>query len=60
MQPQKVLSLKEKTDSNGQIRFTGLKEGKYIIVEDKTKSTIAGKEELANSKAVPVVVELPV
>ena len=49
-----------KTDSNGQIRFTGLKEGKYIIVEDKTKSTIAGKEELANSKAVPLVVELPV
>ena len=49
-----------KTDSNGQIRFTGLTEGKYIIVEDKTKSTIAGKEELANSKAVPLVVELPV
>ena len=49
-----------RTDANGQIRFTGLKEGKYIIVEDKTKSTIAGKEELANSKAVPVVVELPV
>lgn len=48
------------TDSKGQITFTGLREGKYIIVEDKTKSTIAGKEELANSKAVPVVVELPV
>lgn len=49
-----------KTDAAGQITFTGLKEGKYIIVEDKTKSTIAGKEELANSKAVPLVVELPV
>ena len=48
------------TDSRGQITFKGLREGKYIIVEDKTKSTIAGKEELANSKAVPVVVELPV
>lgn len=48
------------TDSKGQITFKGLREGKYIIVEDKTKSTIAGKEELANSKAVPVVVELPV
>lgn len=49
-----------KTNAAGQITFTGLKEGKYIIVEDKTKSTIAGKEELANSKAVPLVVELPV
>ena len=49
-----------RTDANGQITFKGLREGKYIIVEDKTKSTIAGKEELANSKAVPVVVELPV
>ena len=48
------------TDSKGQITFKGLREGKYIIVEDKTKSTIAGKEELANSKAVPLVVELPV
>lgn len=49
-----------RTDANGQITFKGLREGKYIIVEDKTKSTIAGKEELANSKAVPVVIELPV
>ena len=48
------------TDSKGQITFKGLREGKYIIVEDKTKSTIAGKEELANSNAVPLVVELPV
>lgn len=48
------------TDSNGVVTFTGLKAGKYMIVEDKKKSTLEGNEQLANSKAVPLEIELPV
>lgn len=48
------------TDSNGQITFTGLRAGKYMIVEKKEKSTLASKEQLAKSAAVPMEIELPV
>lgn len=48
------------TDSNGQITFTGLKAGKYMIVEKKEKSTLASKEQLAKSAAVPMEITLPV
>lgn len=47
------------TDAQGQINFKGLLEGKYIIVENKSKSTIEGKKQLANSKAVPMEISLP-
>lgn len=47
------------TNEQGQINFKGLDEGKYIIVENKEKSTIEGKKQLANSKAVPMEISLP-
>lgn len=47
---------------NGSIKFTGLKTGKYVITENKSMSKYKDDEnnELANSKAVPMVVMLPV
>ncbi|PRT64065.1 pilus assembly protein [Streptococcus anginosus] len=48
------------TDSNGQITFTGLKAGKYVIVEKKEKSKLSSQEQLAESKAVPMEITLPV
>lgn len=48
------------TGSNGNITFTGLAAGKYVIVENKALSSLPGVEELANSAAVPMKIELPV
>lgn len=48
------------TDADGNITFTNLAAGKYFIVENKEKSEVSGDEELANSAAVPVEIELPV
>ncbi len=47
------------TNDQGQISFKSLDKGKYVIVENKSKSTIEGKKQLANSKAVPMVISLP-
>lgn len=48
------------TDKYGKITFTNLAAGKYFIVENKEKSEVFGPEELANSAAVPLEIELPV
>ncbi|EFW89399.1 SpaH/EbpB family LPXTG-anchored major pilin [Streptococcus equinus] len=48
------------TDADGNITFTNLAAGKYFIVENKEKSEVSGNEELANSAAVPLEIELPV
>lgn len=48
------------TDEDGNITFTGLVAGKYVIVENKALSSLPGVEELANSAAVPMEIELPV
>ena len=48
------------TDAAGQITFKNLPAGKYMIVENKEKSTLASKEQLAKSAAVPVEITLPV
>ena len=48
------------TQADGTITFTGLKAGKYYIVEDKAKSQLTSDEQLANAAAVPVEIELPV
>lgn len=50
------------TDEDGKITFTNLAAGKYFIVENKEKSEVFGNgnEELANSAAVPLEIELPV
>lgn len=48
------------TGADGTITFTGLSAGKYYIVENKAKSTLTSSEQLANSAAVPVEIELPV
>ncbi|MCQ2962025.1 MAG: SpaH/EbpB family LPXTG-anchored major pilin [archaeon] len=48
------------TDADGKITFTNLAAGKYFIVENKEKSEVFGPEELANSAAVPLEIELPV
>ncbi|VTY21856.1 SpaH/EbpB family LPXTG-anchored major pilin [Streptococcus anginosus] len=48
------------TDATGQITFKNLPAGKYMIVENKEKSTLASKEQLAKSAAVPVEITLPV
>lgn len=49
-----------KTDAAGQITFKDLPAGKYMIVENKEKSTLASKEQLAKSAAVPMEITLPV
>ncbi|HEM3201789.1 Cell wall surface anchor family protein [Streptococcus suis] len=48
------------TGADGTITFTGLSAGKYYIVENKAKSKLTSSEQLANSAAVPVEIELPV
>lgn len=48
------------TGADGTVTFTGLKAGKYYIVENKAKSTLTSDEQLANSAAVPMEIELPV
>ncbi|HFU4084157.1 TPA: SpaH/EbpB family LPXTG-anchored major pilin [Streptococcus suis] len=48
------------TGADGTITFTGLSAGKYYIVENKAKSKLSSSEQLANSAAVPVEIELPV
>lgn len=48
------------TGDDGTVTFTGLKAGKYYIVENKAKSTLTSDEQLANSAAVPVEINLPV
>lgn len=48
------------TGADGTVTFTGLKAGKYYIVENKAKSTLTSDEQLANSAAVPVEINLPV
>lgn len=50
----------EKTDANGQITFKDLPAGKYVIVENKEKSELSSQEQLAESAAVPMEIELPV
>lgn len=49
-----------KTDANGQITFKDLPAGKYMIVEKKEKSELSSQEQLAESAAVPMEIELPV
>lgn len=48
------------TGADGTVTFTGLKAGKYYIVENKAKSILTSDEQLANSAAVPVEINLPV
>ena len=48
------------TDANGQITFKDLPAGKYMIVENKEKSELSSQEQLAESAAVPMEIELPV
>lgn len=48
------------TENGGIIKFEGLEAGKYVIVENKEKSTLAGEEELAEAAAVPMEITLPV
>ncbi|MYN69731.1 SpaH/EbpB family LPXTG-anchored major pilin [Streptococcus suis] len=48
------------TGEDGTIKFTNLSAGKYYIVENKAKSKLTSSEQLANSAAVPVEIELPV
>lgn len=49
-----------KTDAAGQITFKDLPAGKYMIVENKEKSELSSQEQLAESAAVPMEIELPV
>lgn len=48
------------TANGGQITFTGLTEGTYVIVENKEKSEVDAAEQLADSAAVPMTITLPV
>lgn len=48
------------TANGGQITFTGLTKGTYVIVENKAKSKVNTAEQLADSKAVPMTITLPV
>ena len=48
------------TANGGQITFTGLTKGTYVIVENKEKSKVDAAEQLADSKAVPMTITLPV
>lgn len=48
------------TDDNGVINFQGLDAGNYYIVEDETLSKIPEGEVLADQKAVPALITLPV
>ncbi|MCJ0544659.1 SpaH/EbpB family LPXTG-anchored major pilin [Enterococcus cecorum] len=48
------------TANGGQITFTGLKAGTYVIVENKAESTVDAAEQLADSRAVPMEITLPV
>ena len=48
------------TDAAGQITFKDLPAGKYMIVENKEKSELSSQEQLAESAAVPMEIELPV
>lgn len=48
------------TANGGKITFTNLPAGKYVLVEDKSKSLVGAQEQLANAKAVPLEIELPV
>lgn len=49
-----------KTNAAGQITFKDLPAGKYMIVENKEKSELSSQEQLAESAAVPMEIELPV
>ncbi|MDM8182870.1 SpaH/EbpB family LPXTG-anchored major pilin [Enterococcus cecorum] len=55
-----------KTANGGQITFKGLEKGTYVIVENKAKSKVyaevdaAKQEQLADSRAVPMEITLPV
>lgn len=48
------------TANGGQITFTGLTKGTYVIVENKAKSQVNAAEQLADSAAVPMTITLPV
>lgn len=48
------------TKNGGQITFTGLTEGTYVIVENKEKSEVDAAEQLADSAAVPMTITLSV
>ncbi len=48
------------TANGGQITFTGLDKGTYVIVENKAKSKVDAAEQLADSAAVPMTITLPV
>lgn len=48
------------TANGGQITFTGLTKGTYVIVENKAKSKVDAAEQLADSAAVPMTITLPV
>lgn len=48
------------TANGGQITFTGLTQGTYVIVENKAKSKVDAAEQLADSAAVPMTITLPV
>lgn len=48
------------TNNGGIIEFIGLNEGTYYITENKEKSTVEGKKELAKSAAIPMKITLPV
>lgn len=49
-----------KTANGGQITFTDLKAGTYVIVENKEKSEVKSAEQLADAAAVPMTITLPV
>lgn len=48
------------TANGGQITFTGLTKGTYVIVENKAKSQVNAAKQLADSAAVPMEITLPV
>ncbi|CAI3413204.1 SpaH/EbpB family LPXTG-anchored major pilin [Enterococcus cecorum] len=48
------------TKNGGQITFTGLTKGTYVIVENKAKSQVNVAKQLAKSAAVPMTITLPV
>lgn len=48
------------TANGGQITFTGLKKGTYVIVQNKAKSKVDAAEQLAGYAAVPMTITLPV
>lgn len=48
------------TANGGQITFTGLNKGTYVIVQNKAKSKVDAAEQLAGSAAVPMTITLPV